>query len=78
LVPTRTLIPEIGNVQNVMFQECPCSEWKGVLHLCVLMEEHGPTPEKEARLGASVKGNLGVSEIVLGPRELIPASNWGR
>jgi hypothetical protein len=22
LVPTRTLIPEIGNVQNVMFQEC--------------------------------------------------------
>jgi hypothetical protein len=48
----------------------PCSEWKGVLHLCVLMEEHGPTPEKDARLGASVKGNLGVSEIVLGPREI--------
>ena len=74
MVPTRTLIPEIGNVQNVMFQEChkivPCSEWKGVLHLCVLMEEHGPTPEKDARLGASVKGNLGVSEIVLGPREI--------
>lgn len=40
------------------------------MHLCVLMEEHGPTPEKDARLGASVKGNLGVSEIVLGPREI--------